>query len=44
MKKSCKVNKNKVTPKKLKYNGKKDVFTLRGVKGVKRQGYPYPIK
>jgi hypothetical protein len=44
MKKSCKVNKNKVTPKKLKYNGKKDALTLRGVKGMKRQGYPYPIK
>jgi hypothetical protein len=44
MKKSCKVNKNKVTPKKLKYNGKKDALTLRGVKGMKRQGFPYPIK
>jgi hypothetical protein len=44
MKKSCKANKNKVTPKKLKYNSKKDAFTLRGVKGMKRQGFPYPIK
>ena len=44
MKKSCKANKNKITPKKLKHNSKKDAFTLRGVKGMKRQGFPYPIK
>lgn len=42
--KKCKVNKNKITHKKQKEKGKSQLLTLRGQKGMEKNGYKYPIK